>query len=352
MKRILSLVLVGMIIMGTLVVANTTGDLTAVPTLISEEPKSFTIEQDGDEFTIIVSENGSTGYLWSYIISNEELVAYVNEESIFPEEVLPGAPSEKRMTFKSLAEGVSTIIFKYARAFGDEEVAETFTILVYQQDNKVIVEEDQLAHIMDTATPSLYSLSETATYNGIEITADVSVQEINGITMIPLRATLEAMGYLITWIPESKSVEIQKGANWTSIAINKNAYFKNRMAPHELSCAPVIVNSRTLVPIEFFADIIGCGIEVDSQKINFTDNEAIIHSGYVKSITMDETGTKTLTLTSDLSSDSIELQTIIHTSSAYTFYNKEVSEGSYVQVVSSIMMTMSMPGQTSGYVVY
>ena len=354
MKKILSLVLAGMMVMGTTAMAQveTVDDVMAIPTLINEEVKSYSIEQNDSEFTVILSENSSTGYMWSYTISNEDLVEFVGETTIVADEVLLGSPYEKRLTFKVLDDGVSTIKFVNERAFSDELAAESFDLLVYKREESIIVEEDQIVYAMDTNQPTLYTLSETATYNGIEINADISVQQIDGITMIPLRATLEAMGYTVTWVQETKSVEINKGAQWTSISIGKNAYFRNRMAAHELSSGPVIVNNRTLVPVEFFADIIGNGIEVDSQKINFLESEAVIHRGYIKSITMDETGTKTITLTTDLSSESIELQTIIHTSSAYTFYHKEIVEGSYVQVVGSMVMTMSMPGQTSGYIVY
>lgn len=216
----------------------------------------------------------------------------------------------------------------------------------------VLIENNDNSKPLDSFEPVLYTLSESATYEGTEIVSDVAIQNVNGVTMIPLRATLEAMGYTVTWNSENQSVEIQKGPQWTAIYIGENAYFRNRMAAHELSSAPVIVDNRTLVPLEFFADIIGKGIEVDSQKINFLDGESIIHTGFIKSIEMDETGTKTLTLTSDMSSDSFELQVNIYTSAAYTFFNREVKEGDLVQVVGSQFMTMSLPGQTAGYVVY
>jgi len=60
----------------------------------------------------------------------------------------------------------------------------------------------------------------------------------------------------------------------------------------------------------------------------------------------------TLTLTTDPSSEDIMFQTIIHTSEAYTLYQKEIVEGDYVKVVGSQVMTMSIPGQTSGYIIY
>ncbi len=374
MKRILSIVIVAILTLSMSAMAEVKTELTIMPVLISEEVKAYEIDHDGsDVFTIIVEENGSTGYTWNYLIKKTDIVEFVSEEIIAPVEAMPGAPSTKRMTFKVLKDGVTSIQFDNARAFGDEDVAESFAILAYQNGETIIIEEDGVVTtqgttdevgvptlynedavptLYDNAVPTLYTVTETATYAGEVINADVAVQVVDGITMVPLRATLEAMGYTVTWNNETRSVEIGQGAQWTSISIGKNAYFRNKMVPHELSSAPVIVNDRTLVPVEFFVDIIGKGLTVDSGQIQFVDFASPIHTGYIKEIRRDESGTTSLTLTTDMASDDISIQTIIHTSDAYTFYQKDVKEGDLVNAVSSMVMTMSIPGQTSAYVIY
>lgn len=50
------------------------------------------------------------------------------------------------------------------------------------------------------------------------------------------------------------------------------------------------------------------------------------------------------TLTSDMTSDSFELQIIIQTAKDTTLIQREVSIGDYIQVESAMFMTMSMPG--------
>lgn len=361
MKRVLGLVVAGILTMNISAMAAEGEEVLPVtisaPVVNSVETNIYSIEHDGsDTFSIVVSENASTGYMWTYTIENEELVAFDHEMMTTSDEGLVGAPSEKKMTFKVLDKGVSTIKFEQKRSFEDGVIA-GFTILVYKTDDVVIIEEDSTIAVdtsetMDSVNPVLYTVAEMVTYNGNEVVADVTAQVVNGVTMIPLRASLEAMGYKITWNGETKSVEINKGAQWTSITIGENAYFKNKMAAHELSSAPIIVKDRTLVPAEFFADILNVYTDVNSKQINFTDNESVIHSGYIKSISYDETGMKTLTLTEDMTSDSPEIQVVIHTSSEYSFFQKEVKEGDFVSVVASMIMTMSMPGQTSGYIIY
>ena len=361
MKKVMMLV-IGLLLTGTIsahasttevtMTTNTSSSELAIPTLYGETNTLFTVEQEGDNFTVTVSENASTGYMWSYQINNEEMVEFVSEVSQAPVNDMLGTPSDKSYTFTILKEGVSTILFENKRSFDHTDIGESFTLLAYMSNGALIVEEDQIVYAMDKATPTLATLNGSASYNGSLIQADVEVQEINGVTMVPLRAVAEAMGYTITWNNATKSVDIQQGPQWTSVIIGQNRYFRNRMAPLTLSSAPLILNDRTLVPLEFFADILGKAITVDQKAINFIDGEAIIHKGYIQSITRDETGTRTITLTSDLTSEDIMLQTIIHTSDAYTFYQKELVEGDWVQVVGSQVMTMSIPGQTSGYVTY
>ena len=121
-----------------------------------------------------------------------------------------------------------------------------------------------------------------------KIVYDVKPQEMDGITMLPLRATLEKMGYEVTWNEKTKTVEIKKGPKWTSVVIGKNSYFKNKMAPSELSSAPVIVGGRTLLPLEFFTEILNINIAAAKGSITFSEEEQVVISGFVKDIAKDK----------------------------------------------------------------
>lgn len=323
----------------------------AVPTLYEEDNKvEYEVKQDGDNFTIILDENVSTGYSWIYNVADEKHVAFVEDKSILGDTDLMGASSKREFYFKVNSDGVSTITFEYKRPW-EEDAAKSLRLLVYKSGENVIVEEDIMLHTMDTVTPMSYE-PNAVYYNDDLIESDVKPQVIDGVTMIPLRSTVEKMGYEVTWNGEARSVEIKQGAQWTSIKISENAYFKNKMAPSPLSAAPVIVDGRTLVPAEFFNVILSKGLMIVEGNLELNDDEMVIHSGYVKEINYDKTGAMNITLTTDMESDDIMLQTIIHTSKAYTYFNKQVVEGEYINVISPMIMTMSIPGQTSGYIIY
>lgn len=180
----------------------------------------------------------------------------------------------------------------------------------------------------------------------------VEVQELEGVTMFPLRETLEAFGYEVTWHGETRRVDIQKGVQWTSIAIGENAYFRARMAPWELSAAPVIHKGLTYVPIEFLAEITNVSFRVEEGKVIASEGEMTLHTGYVKDITFDEKGTMSFAIVNDMGNEDYFDRIIIHTSLESTFYQNEIEEGKKMTIVSPNFMTMSLPPQTPGYVVY
>ncbi|MCK8060727.1 MULTISPECIES: stalk domain-containing protein [unclassified Fusibacter] len=360
MKRMISTFMVAALLVTAASAFADTGNTSApMPVLISEpvptlydntSSVNFDLVQDNDEFTIILDENITTGYSWIYTIKDKAHVSFISDSQVGAQTDLIGAGGTHAFKFKVNSEGVSTITFDYQRPWENGSV-DTLTVLVYKNGDTVIVEEDKTVYALDGAVTTETAVKDVF-YKEEKIVSDVDAQIIDGVVMVPLRSTLEKMGYKVTWNQETRRVEIQQGAQWTSVGIGENAYFKNRMAPAPLSAAPVIVNGRTLVPAEFFSVILGKNLMVESGNLSFDDQEAVIHSGYVKEISTDETGMTTITLTSDMDSDDIMLQTIIHTSKAFTFYQKEVIVGDFVSVVSAMFMTMSIPGQTSGYLVF
>lgn len=322
---------------------------TAVPELYEETSMPFEVEQSGDQFKVILDENPSTGYVWSAKIKDEALITSKGENLVKADTGLIGAPGKKEFSFEINSDGVSTISFTKQRS-GDENPVESMRLLAYKSGDKVIVEEDKVVSINDKVEEE--TLSADIYYNDALIESKGGLKKIEGITMFPAADVLRAMGYNVEWKEDTRSVEISKGAQWTSITIDKNSYFKNKMAPIELSAVPQIVDGSTYVPVEFLAEILGRGLTVENGGLKLGDMEATIHSGYIKEIRHDETGTMTITISKVKDSDDINDQVIIHTSKAYTYYNKEAKVGEHVNVVCSMIMTMSIPPQTSGYVVY
>lgn len=319
MKKIFSLVMIGLILIsGMSAFADTTTDLTIMPVLISEP-----VAKEGFEIVngSIVSYNNQT--LTLKVDGKEFPVTIYDKNNAFEKEL---------NNFK--ANDFIEVVAEYGEA--------TFYLYDIRESSPVLY----------NGLPTLYGFNINTYYNNEIIDFDVNSQKIDGITMIPLRASLEKMGYSVTWKQETSSVEISKGAQWTSIKIGYNSYFKNKMAPISLSAAPTIMDGRTLVPAEFFTAILDKGVEVENGNLKLSDKEITIHSGYVKEIVFVGDGKIDITITSDLESEEIYKSTIIHASSNNTLFNSEVYKGKLINVITPPVMTMSIPGQTSGIIIY
>lgn len=194
-------------------------------------------------------------------------------------------------------------------------------------------------------------------YQGKAIKTDVPAQQVNGKWLVPLRATLETLGYKVTWNAVLKSVDINRGAQFTTVYMGKNYYFKNKMAPIELSTAPVIINGRAMVPVEFLTEMLSIGAMVQDKVLVFDDYEDVTKTGYVYDITAND-GSVDITLTTEkqtaatFNRDTTDY-IIIHVLKDSSLVNKnDIAVGDMINVVVPPMMTMIFPPQTGAVVIY
>jgi len=90
--------------------------------------------------------------------------------------------------------------------------------------------------------------------------ASENIIEHNGKNMIPLRFVSESLGYEVNWNGETKTVELTKGVHYHLVSIGQDSYNFAKMHI-ELGAAPIIVNSRTYVPLNFLDEVFR--VEVD-----------------------------------------------------------------------------------------
>lgn len=185
-----------------------------------------------------------------------------------------------------------------------------------------------------------------------EVVFDQGSMVKDGVAYLPLRHTLEALGFTVSWDDSDKSIEVIRGVQYTKLYLDRNYYTKNKMAPVELSGAPFATNGRTLVPVEFFYLILDESFEIKSNEVHFNSDMMAIHSGYVQSIETDETGGVKIIISTKEVSEELYDQTYIHTNANFTIYQKDIIEGEFVNVLASPVMAMSIPGQTGGFVIY
>ncbi|PKM58176.1 MAG: hypothetical protein CVU98_02325 [Firmicutes bacterium HGW-Firmicutes-3] len=194
--------------------------------------------------------------------------------------------------------------------------------------------------------------AQTQLNNETPISISIETQVIEGITMIPLRKTLETFGFEFTWHEATKRVDLSKGTLWTSISIDENAYFRQKMAPWALSSAPVILNGHTWVPVEFLSEITSLGVEVENETLKVSQTEPTFHQGFVKDITSDDQGNISFSIVVNMKDEDYTQRIIIHASAKTTIFQVDIKEGDAIKVISPNFSTLSLPPKTPGYIIY
>ncbi|MBQ4087760.1 MAG: trypsin-like peptidase domain-containing protein [Clostridia bacterium] len=100
----------------------------------------------------------------------------------------------------------------------------------------------------------------TVYLNDAPLSFDVSPIIIDGRTMVPVRTIFEALGSIVTWDVQTKSVNAEKDGTTVNLVVNSKTMFVNGK-PKYLDVAPVIVDARTLVPLRAVAESFDCEVE-------------------------------------------------------------------------------------------
>lgn len=90
--------------------------------------------------------------------------------------------------------------------------------------------------------------------------------EKNGTVFLPLRVVAEKFGYQISWKQETQSIELINGARTATLAVGSNDYGKSKMRV-KLKNTPILVNDTTLVPVEFFREILDLRVNISNQQV-------------------------------------------------------------------------------------
>ena len=70
---------------------------------------------------------------------------------------------------------------------------------------------------------------------------------MDGVKYLPVRSLMESYGYEVIYNPETKTVELLKGAGCNAYSLNTNSFIKNKMAPMPLQHKIVIKDGKTYV---------------------------------------------------------------------------------------------------------
>ncbi len=117
-----------------------------------------------------------------------------------------------------------------------------------------------------------YKLAGISVYlDGKEIQFDQPPVMVDDRVMVPIRAILEAMGYIVSWDEETQTASALGGSTYIVIQVDNNIITYTRNADtytYECDVPPQVISDRTLVPIRAVAECLGCTVEWDDASQN------------------------------------------------------------------------------------
>ncbi len=138
--------------------------------------------------------------------------------------------------------------------------------------------------IGDAVTPKTISLTfqignKICQVDGSQLVMDVTPQVMFGRTLLPARYVLEPLEGDVSWDNIEKKVVCELGENVVELWIGKSTAKVNGVAvqidPNNPDIVPTIINDRTMVPMRFLAESLGCEVEwiADTKEIILTYRE-------------------------------------------------------------------------------
>ena len=96
---------------------------------------------------------------------------------------------------------------------------------------------------------------------------------IDGRTLVPIRAIIEAFGGTVGWEPKTRTAVLSLEENTIRLTIDSTTAYLNNCAS-QLDVAPAVINDRTMLPIRFVAEGFHLGVAWDagSRKVTVVKN--------------------------------------------------------------------------------
>lgn len=185
-------------------------------------------------------------------------------------------------------------------------------------------------------------------YLNESILENASIQNKDDITLIPLRAVCESLGFTVTWIEESRTIELVKLPIYITCSPDRDGYTFSKMAPQELGIAPLLIDDTTYVPKSFVNEILKGSIEEKNGNyyISYGENSqtSSVAEGTVCDLIYEDDKLVQIIIGD---TEDIDSQIALNLSEelAQSAIEQNIVIGSYVTAETTELQTMSIPPQ-------
>ncbi|HWQ21331.1 MAG TPA: stalk domain-containing protein [Clostridia bacterium] len=141
----------------------------------------------------------------------------------------------------------------------------TYVLTGITADHVITAVFEPIPIILPPVSPHILVLtigSSTMSVDGLRTTLDTPPIIVEGRTLLPIRAVIEALEGNVSWDPAARKATVALGTHTVEIWIgSRQARVDGGYVT--LDVAAMIVNSRTLLPLRFVAENLGCLVTWD-----------------------------------------------------------------------------------------
>jgi hypothetical protein len=191
--------------------------------------------------------------------------------------VVSEANVEVRGTASDVDSGIRSVLVQGHDVVSDSTGRFAVQISLEQGANNIVVQATDLAgnttsiQVAVTVRPKTRVLRLTIgsttmqAVSGANVQLDAAPQILRGRTFLPIRAVVEALGGSVGWDPATQMVSISLYDGNVALRIGSSMALVNGVnKPIDAAdpkVVPVIVGGRTLLPVRFVAESLGCLVE-------------------------------------------------------------------------------------------
>lgn len=295
MKKIIALIITGILIFSMGTVASAAGATEYLGALTFEAPQGFKKIEQTDEKILYQNPNNKEekfsifaldyNYANSITDISEEYLLYlisIDEESLEEDFPIPGInvtiTNSKHEYKPANAHGVNIYYYAVgyvAKASGYNDYYGAIEVyafahsgklyLMYYENNRTNTNPVAIAACVHSARfPAASSSAIKIVVNGEYVYPDSEPVIVNDRTLVPIRAVAEKIGFDVSWEPLSRMVTITNDEYRLRLYIGTLVMYKEGIYNSRLNQSivmdvdPQIINDRTYLPLRAIGEALGC----------------------------------------------------------------------------------------------
>ncbi len=133
--------------------------------------------------------------------------------------------------------------------------------------------------VLIITTSPAYAADIQIKVDGVVLESDVSPENSNNRTMVPLRVISENLGANVNWL--GSEITLTKNDMQVILKLNSNTVLKNGKT-ELIDVKPYIKNNRTIVPLRFLAETFGCNVNFENATVTVDSKPLTIDGVKVK----------------------------------------------------------------------